>query len=90
MEKKIKQFCYISKKKFWVWKKKSNNFVTFREKKFWVWKEYFFLKCATQIKYRSNVFVTLKKKTVIRYDCITLNARSHSLIMYLSTSISYN
>jgi len=34
MEKKIKRFCYFSKKKFWVWKKKSNDFVTFRKKNF--------------------------------------------------------
>ena len=41
----------------------------------------FFLKCAAQIKYRSNVFVTFQnEKTVIRYACITLNARGYSLM----------
>jgi len=105
MEKKIKQFCYISKKKFWVWKKnqtillhfekkilgiekKIKQFCYFSKKKILGMEKIFFLKCATQIKYRSNVFVTFqKKKTVIRYTCITLNARSHSLTITITITL---
>jgi hypothetical protein len=99
MEKKIKNFCYTSKKKFLVWKKKSNDFVTFRKKnfgygkkikrfcyfskkKFWVWKKFFFKNALHKLNIDQTFLLHFKKKkTVIWYACITLNARSHSLII---------
>jgi len=76
-EKKIKHFCFISKT-FWVRKKNQTILLHFEKKisgnekkikhfcfiskTFWVRKKNVFFKCATQIKYRSNVFATFKKK----------------------------
>jgi hypothetical protein len=62
MEKKNQTFLLHFEKKILGMEKKNQTFLLHFEKKILFKEKNFFFKCATQIKYRSNVFATFKKK----------------------------